>query len=189
MIYKKFDNLGNFYRNEPQKATGKIGVEMLEHRVLLVRSRTLSPTAPIPGPGVQAILDGESGALLGYARWEVEPSPWWRRMFTRGVVAVHEEEDEPLLFTIRRAWGLIPRREVCDADGQPVGTLLGRLLHDRYGRQLAALENGVFRASDQHSLAELSSTPDGLRLTFGEEIASEPFVKMLFLAAALRVAV
>lgn len=152
---------------------------MLEHHILLVRPRSPSPT-------VQAILDGESGAALGYARWETEPAPWWRRMFSSGVLAVHEQEDEPLLFTIRRVWGFIPRREVCDADGQRVGTLLGRLVHDRYGRPLAALENGVFRDANQHALAELCTTADGLRLTFGIGIISEPFVKMLLLAAALQ---
>jgi hypothetical protein len=152
---------------------------MLEHHVLLVRSRT-------PSPAVQAIVDGDNGAALGYARWEEEPAPWWRRMFGRGVLAVHEHEDEPLLFTIRRAWSFLPRREVCDADGQPVGMLLGRLVHDRHGRPLAALENGIFRDTNRHALAELSTTADGLRLTFGDEIASEPFVKMLLLAAALQ---
>jgi hypothetical protein len=161
---------------------------MLEHRVLLVRPRTSSSVGPSPRPPVQAIVDGDSGAMLGYARWETEPAPWWRRMFGGGVLAVHEQEEEPLLFTIRRIWGLIPRREVCDADGQPVGTLLGRLVHDRYGRPLASLENGVFRDANQHALAKLSSSPEGLRLTFCDDIAGEPFVKMLLLAAALQVA-
>ena len=161
---------------------------MLEHHVLLVRSRMPSPAGAASGPPVQPIVDGESGAVLGYARWETDPSPWWQRMFSRGVLAVHEQEDEPLLFTIRRAWGITPRHEVCDADGQPVGTLLGRLVYDRHGRPLAALANGVFRDSNQHALAELSSTTEGLRLTFGDDIAGEPFVKMLLLAAALQAA-
>ncbi|HTU89653.1 MAG TPA: hypothetical protein VMF69_06110 [Gemmataceae bacterium] len=152
---------------------------MLEHRILLVRSRT-------PVPAVRDIVDGDSGAVLGYARWEPEPAPWWRRLFGQGVLAVHEQEDEPLLLTIQRAWSLLPRRQVCDAEGQPVGALLGRLIHDRYGRLLAALENGVFRAPDRRALAELSATAEGLRLTFSDDVAGEPFVKMLLLAAALQ---
>jgi hypothetical protein len=162
---------------------------MLEHHVLLVRSRTASPTGATPEPQVRAIVDGDSGAVLGSARWETEPSPWWRRMFSRSLLAVHEQDDEPLLFTIRRAWGFIPSREVCDADGHTVGTLIGRIIHDRHGRPLAVLKNGVFHDAGQHTLAELSSTPEGLRLTFGNGIAGEPFVKMLLLAAALQVAV
>ncbi len=150
---------------------------MLEHRVLLLRSR--SPLA------VQPIVDGDSGAALGFARWRPETSHLWRRIFGRGVLAVHEQEDEPLLFTVRRAWSLLPRREVCDAEDQPVGSLLGRLVHDRHGRPIAALENGVFRNPYQRVLADLTPTADGLRLTFHDDIAGEPFVKMLLLAAAL----
>jgi hypothetical protein len=150
---------------------------MLEHRVLLVRSRTPS--------SVQAIVDGDSGAALGYARWERTPSAWWRRAFCRGVLAVHEQEDEPLLLTIHRGWGWLSRRRVCDAEGKAVGVLFGRIIHDRYGRLLASLENGVFRGPDQSVLANLVRTEEGLRLTFSEDIAGEPFVKMLLLAAAL----
>lgn len=150
---------------------------MLEHRFLLVRRRTAS--------SVQAIVDGESGAALGFARWEKEPSTWWRRAFGRRVLAVYEQEDEPLLFVIRRAWSLLPRRQVCDAEDHRVGALLGQLIHDRHGRLVAALENGVFRAPARRTLAELAPTSEGLRLTFRDDIAGEPFVKMLLLAAAL----
>jgi hypothetical protein len=152
---------------------------MLEHRILLLRPRPLVPR-------VRDILDGDSGATLGYARLEIEASSWWPRLFGRGVLAVHEQEDEPLLLTIRRAWKLSARRHVYDAEGQPIGDLLGRLIHDRYRRPLAALEHGVFRAPDRRALAELAATEEGLRLTFHDDIAGEPFVKMLLLAAALQ---
>lgn len=150
---------------------------MLEHRVLLLRSHT-SP--------IQAIVDGDSGVALGFARWTpTVPRAWWRP-FGRGILEVHEQEDESLLFTVRRAWSLLPRREVRDADEQTVGVLLGHFIHDRFGRLLAALENGVFRNPYQRDLAELTATNEGMRLTFGEDIAGEPFVKMLLLAAALQ---
>ncbi len=89
------------------------------------------------------------------SRWEVEADgPWWR-VFGRDVLAVHEHEDEPLLFTVRRAWSLLPRREVRDADGQRVGSLLGRLVQDRYGQTLAAVQcgedGGVFRSPQQRT--------------------------------------
>jgi hypothetical protein len=153
---------------------------MLEHRVLLVRPRTPS--------SIQLIVDGENGAPLGYARWEAEPSPWWRRVFRRRVLAVHEQEDEPLLLTIRQSWSWLPRRHVCDAEGNSVGSLYGRVIDDRYGRPLASLENGVFLGPDRRLLADLVSTVDGQRLTFSDDIAAEPFVKMLLLAAALQFA-
>ena len=150
---------------------------MLEHRVLLVRPWTPS--------SLQVIVDGESGSALGYARWETEPSPWWRRLFRRAVLAVHEQEDEPLLLTIRQGWSWLPSCCVCDADGNAVGSLRGRLIHDRYGQPVATLEDGVFRAPDRRALADLVSTGDGQRLTFSDDIDGEPFVKMLLLAAAL----
>jgi hypothetical protein len=151
---------------------------MLEHRILVVRSRAHS--------SVQHIVDGESGAALGYARWETEPSPWWRRVFGRGILAVHEQDDEPLLLTINQSWSWPRTRCVCDADGNSVGSLRGRIILDRYGRLLAALENGVFRSPDQRVLADVVSTADGRRLTFHDDITGEPFVKMLLLAATLR---
>src|SRR6185437_5416973 len=154
-----------------------IDCEMLEHRMLLVRPRTAS--------AVQTIVDGDSGAPLGFARWEAEESAW-RRFFGRRLLAVHEHEDEPLLFTLRRAWSLLPRREVRDAEDQPVGSLFGRLIHDRYGRPLAALQNGLFLSPRRLILAELMSTSEGLRISFSPDIAGQPFVKMLLLAAALR---
>jgi hypothetical protein len=149
---------------------------MLEHSVLLVRRGA-----------TRAIVDGDSGAPLGFARWQTEwPGAW--RIFARAVLAVHEQEDEPLLFTVRHAWSLLPRNEVRDAEGNLVGSLLGRFTYDRFGRQLAVLsgENGgVFHSPEQRPLAELTVSADGLRIAFHAEVAGQPFVKMLLLAACL----
>lgn len=152
---------------------------MLEHRVLLLR--------PCSASGVRTIVDGDSGKPLGFARREVEtPRRWWR-LLARGVLSVREHEDEPLLCTIRRAWSLLPCCIVSDAEGQQIGSLLGRILHDRYGRPLAAFhDDGAFRGSAQRVLARLSAAEDGLRLAFSDDIAGEPFIKMLLLSAALQ---
>jgi hypothetical protein len=154
---------------------------MLEHRVLLVRPRSAS--------GVRAIVDGEGGKPLGFARWETEtPRSWWRP-FTRAILAVREHEDEPLLCTLRHAWGLLPRCEVRDAEGHRVGScsLRGWIIRDRYGRPLGAFHgaNGTVRSSTRRVLAEWTATADGVRITFSDDIAGEPFVKMLLLAACL----
>lgn len=151
---------------------------MLEHRVLLMHART--------NPAMQFIVDADSGAVLGYARWERERDRSWRRLLRRRVLAVHEQEDEPLLFTVERAWSLLPRRDVWDAEGQPVGCLAGRFVHDRHGQLIAALDDGVFLDPFRRVLAELAPSAEGLRLTFRDEVAGEPFVKMLLLAAALQ---
>jgi hypothetical protein len=151
---------------------------MLEHRILLLHARTTSTR--------QLIVDADSGAALGYARWERERSRSWRRLLCRRVLAVHEQEDEPLLFTVHRTWTFLPRRDVWDAEGQLVGCLLGRFVQDRHGRLVAALDDGTFRDPFRRVLAQLAPSAQGLRLTFHDEIAGEPFVKMLLLAAALQ---
>jgi hypothetical protein len=152
---------------------------MLEHRVLLVQTRTASARQPI--------VDGE-GLPLGFVHWSRSGSRSWWRLFGDCVLEVHEQEDESLLFTLHRAWSFLPRCEVRDADGQPVGSVLGRLIQDRFGRTLAAFQEGVFRNPTQLVLAELTPTADGLRLAFRDDIAGEPFLKMLLLAAALKMA-
>ena len=150
---------------------------MLEHRILLVQPRTTSD--------VQPIVDGDDGAPLGFVRWSPETTGGWWLPFGRCLLAVHEREDEPLLFTLHRAWSLLPRREVHDADGQLVGTLLGRVIHDRYSRPVAAFGEGIFRNAYKRVLGELHATAEGWRLAFSNDLAGEPFVKMLLLAATL----
>lgn len=154
---------------------------MLEHRVLLVRPRSPS--------GVRTIVDGESGKPLGFARWEMEtPHSWWCP-FARSILAVREHEDEPLLCTLRHAWGLLPRCEVRDAEGHRVGSCshIGRIIRDRNGRRLGSFhgEDCTVRGLTRRVLAEWTATSEGERITFSDDIAGEPFIKMLLLAAYL----
>ncbi len=154
---------------------------MLEQRVLLMPPREAAAMRPI--------LDAESGRRLGFARWPPVAGSWWRRL-APPVLAVHEEEDEPLVFTIRRTWGLRPWREVRDADGRPVGWLRGGCVADAGGRPVAELTasagNGgrVFRGRGGRELARLTSGPEGLRLAFSPDVG-DPFLRMLLLAAVL----
>jgi hypothetical protein len=105
-------------------------------------------------------------------------------------LAVHEEEDEPLVFTVHRAWGLWPRREVRDAEGRPVGSLCGGRITDMDGRPVAELavsgDDGerVWCGRGGRELARLTPGPDGLRLSFSPDVG-DPFVRMLLLAAVL----
>jgi hypothetical protein len=152
---------------------------MLEHAVLLL--------APPKGSN-RAIL-APDGAPLGSARWRPRKGPWWR--LRPAVLAVHEHEDEPLLFTVRRRWPLLPWREVRDAEGRRVGYLFGARISDRLGRRLARaqtiLATGAreIRHRDGRALAELEASPEGVRLTFAPVVEHDPFAKMLLVAAAL----
>lgn len=151
---------------------------MLEAPALLIRPRAPS--------GVRAILDAATRKPLGHAR--PGQRPWWRCLSSKPL-EVREHEEEPLLFTVRRAWGRPPRQEVLDADGVPVGLVRGRFLYDGWGRCVAAAEDGpdgrTFRDGDGRPLARLTRRADGVAVDFDEAVASEPFAKMVLLAAAL----
>jgi hypothetical protein len=154
---------------------------MLERPVLFLR--------PPAGPAARAIADGESGTVVGFAR-RVPPEavPWWRRLVGPVELAVHEKDDEPLVFTVRRAWGLWPRREVRDADGHTVGSLRAGAVLDSRGRPVAAIEGDgggrVFRGRGGDELAVVSPVTGGLRVAFHPGVR-DPFLRMLLLAAAL----
>ncbi len=154
---------------------------MLEQSMLLLRRPA--------GPATWPIADASTGTVVGFARRQPPASlSWWQRLLGSAVVAVHEQEDEPLLFTVRRTWGLWPRREVRDAEGQPVGSLEGGTLRDARGRPIARIEGDstavIFRGQGGEELAVVSAVPAGLRVVFHPGLR-DPFLRMLLLAAAL----
>ncbi len=103
---------------------------MLENNSLLLRTEAALSGANGLAAALepaQVVLDPLSGALLGFAGWQQRGLGWWRRWWTRPVLAVHEGDDAPLLCTIHALWGLSARWEVRDADGNVLGTLHGAL--------------------------------------------------------------
>jgi len=155
---------------------------LLERKALLLGWRDDS--------GRRVILDAETGAAVGF-RQHRPRTGWWAR-FGRRVVEVREQEDDSLLFTVRRCWSLFAWFEVSDADDGLVGWHGLSMVLDRAGRRLALREEDAetgaswFSGSDGRVLARLAPQGDDLRLTFADELTEEPFVKMLLLAAALR---
>ncbi len=153
---------------------------MLEQHFLLV--------GPSDEAGLRSI-SGAAGQPLGYAWWRPRRGPWWR--LRPQVLAVHEHEDEPLLFTVRRWWPLLPWRELRDAEGRPVGYLRGASISDRIGRCVACREKtseigaSCFRQPAGRALGEVASTAEGMVLTFAPAVEPDPFAKMLLLAAVL----
>ena len=132
-----------------------------------------------------------SGELLGMAGWRL--SEWWAWLswLSPPVLAVHENDDAPLLFTVHRHWGLSPCWEVHDADDRLVGMVNGPLLQDGLGRHLALSERQPtdgsvrIRDLDGHDLMTLAHRPAEAYLTFTPAADGNPFLKMLLLAAAL----
>ena len=154
---------------------------MLEHDTLLLRPWSL----PADGTRQRPIVEPATHGLLGFAR-TVKPRPGWRGWFDTPALEVHEAEDEPLVFTVRRLGGWKPTWEVRDADGHLVG------LRDRIGRPFAlrgktpdGTATGFFRSPDEHELARLVSSTEGTRLEFAANGTDNPFLRMLLLAAAL----
>jgi hypothetical protein len=106
-------------------------------------------------------------------------------------VTIHEIEDESLLVT------LYPRRfrscswDVYDAEERPLGVVRKKVVLSRFGQILASLEtmagNRCFRSPQGTEFGWLVSEKGGDQLTFAQEVADEPFVKMLLLASALTV--
>ena len=158
------------------------GAGLLEYATLLLRN---------PDPSLaQAVADPATGAPLGFTRRQ--PAGPWQRWFGGGVLEVHEHEDASLLCTIRRGWLRPHCRLVCDADGQGVGVVRGRRLEDRHGRLVAVRgpdaggAGAVFRDPAGLAVATLRPGRDGLAVCFAEAAATNPFTRMLVLAASLQ---
>jgi hypothetical protein len=143
------------------------------------------------GPdGMRAIVAADTGQPQGFACWRSRAGlSWWRRL-GRPVLEVHEQEDQPLLFTVRRCWTLWTSYEVCDADDRHVGYVLGATLYDRSGRKLAvrrASETGtLFQDPTGLPLARWESGPESDVFAFLPEVQDNPFSKMVLLAAVLQ---
>jgi hypothetical protein len=105
------------------------------------------------------------------------------------VLEVHEAEDEPLLFTVYRFWGLGPTWVVRDADDRLVATVRRRRIEDRFGQMLLLLEAGPggacrFQGRSGREAGTLSRSAEGIHVTFAA--AANPFTRMALLATALR---
>ena len=157
---------------------------MLEHPSLLLRPGS-------PGPGeTRTLVDPATGRLVGVARWQLPARRLWFPWFSGPVLTVHEADDEPLVFTVRRRGVLRPRWEVGDADGHRVALVWPGWVLDRFGDCLAWVDHAPnggarFHGRDGREVAWLDWSGEDLRLTFAPELQGEPFIKMALLAAAL----
>src|SRR5205085_1385714 len=68
--------------------------------------------------GWHRLISDENGAPLGVALWRPLAAPRWLDWALPPRVAVHESDDEPLLFTAQRVWIPLPKWEVRDADSR-----------------------------------------------------------------------
>jgi hypothetical protein len=158
---------------------------MLERGTLLLR-----PWAAQRAARVREVVEADGGRLLGRAYCQQPEADWWQRLLRPEALAVHEGEDEPLLFTVERPWRLAPRWQVRDADAHRVAALRSGWVLDRYSQPLAHLERAgsagwALRMRGGRELARLARADDGVLFHFAPDVQGEPFVKMALLAAAL----
>ncbi len=153
---------------------------MLEQQLLVLR--------PGPSRTPQTLVEAATGTPLGFTRWRA-PGGWLRRWLVGPILEVHEQEDEPLLFTVSRCWSIAARHLVCDADDVPVGVLDRARLLDRFGHLFAVRrregDRDVFRTTTGCPVAEAEPVDETVRLSFHAAVENEPFAKMLLLAAVL----
>jgi hypothetical protein len=137
-------------------------------------------------PAACTISDPATHQLLGQARRRPLPRSFWRRWLARPTLEVVETEDESLLCTIQRLVGFRPAWEVCDADGRYVGGVRGPHVVDPFGQVVCQRVGKNFVTLQGQELAALRPEEKGTLLSFGAELADNPFARMLLLAAALR---
>jgi hypothetical protein len=152
----------------------------------------------IAGAGADGyeIRDADTGEAVGSA---VETGAAFRRALRRVLgrwipttIEVHEKPDDSHVFTLRRGWGLSRARvSVDDSVGQLVGWSRGGSLRDRVGKCLARVRadrsDCQFVTGDgETELGRVTTDAAGSSVVeFGPELAGEPLVKMLILAAVL----
>jgi hypothetical protein len=163
---------------------------MLENGALLLLPGDALPLGATGAPeSAHAVCDALTGEPVGFAVWRKQRGGWLARWLVRPVLAVHEMDDAPLLFTIHQLWGLAPTWEVRDAEGFVLGVLAGSVVKDHYGRNLALClrtQDGTqVRDAEGRTLLTLTETSGGKKLTFAPEAEANPFLKMLLVAVAL----
>lgn len=120
-------------------------------------------------------LEDAQGHAVGFV--SVDARSWWRGR----VLTVHEAFEEPVVFRVRRCWGLWARWRVADADGELVGTVAGARLLDHWGRVLFRRLGRTYVTADGALAAEWQTG----RLVYHPAVQHEPFSKMLLLAVVL----
>lgn len=155
---------------------------MLEQVHLLIRRGE--------GETAWTIVDAQSRRPLGLARWRPWAGPRWLSWLALPTLDVFESDDEPLVFTVRRMWGLSSKWEVRDADGHRVASLRHGFVLDSSDQVWARIErsnNGTELqfVGDSEALAHATRSDDGMHFVFAPGVESYPLVKMALLAAVL----
>jgi hypothetical protein len=135
----------------------------------------------------RAIRAPATGQLLGSVR---APLASWLSWLGRQSQEVLETEDDSLLMTLWRPWGLARTWEVLDAEGRRVGILYRNVLLDGSGRRVAVAQHHSDqrgRFCDMHGgeIGTFALQDSGVLLTFSPRLEGNPFTRMILLGAIL----
>lgn len=136
-------------------------------------------------------MEPTSNRPVGFVSRRLARPCWGFCWPKRLALYVHEVEDEPLLFTVRRSqmWGR--RWLIYDADECQVGSITGQKIVAVSGGTVATMHAGpaansiLFQARQGQELAILRQTEAHAELAYVDALKDEPIVKMLVLAAVL----
>jgi hypothetical protein len=105
-------------------------------------------------------------------------------------LAIHEHDDEPLLFTVHRLWTWPRAWEIRDADGTTIGRLRRGVIMPWQSRITTIFTSHqeqtlVFLTPLGNQLGTLLCEEEDFLLSFAEELREDPLTKMLLLGAVL----
>ena len=162
---------------------------MLERTSLLLSAWTPAPR-DAPGGWSRTVHDAAAGSYLGRVR-PASPQGWsWITWFRPLRLEALETDDDALLCTLIRSWGLVRSWELFDAEERRVGSLYPPMLLDSegYRRGYTQFETptlGHFIAPSGPRLARFEITEaHTLRLDFAADLEPNPFLRMLLFSAA-----
>jgi hypothetical protein len=159
---------------------------MLEHASILVEPWSKVASGKTHERIIRAAPAGE---FLGIARRIVEPA--WLSWLAGRAIRVFETEDESLLLTVQRPWGMWQKWGVFDAEERFVGSVYGRIVWPAGGRRLVLASRSEYHGA-RHSLDDECASlgrfevmGKSIQLTFDQSVTDDPFARMLLLGAVL----
>ena len=126
-------------------------------------------------------LYGGEGQVVGYSRLFGGQCLWlpgWK-------LSVHEKEQSPLVFTIRRCLTLRSRYEVRDAEEDLVGTIVQKMILDRWEQEYYTIETDRILTMLGEPIACWTRDGTAILVEMNLRVQHDPFKKMLALAAIL----
>lgn len=163
---------------------------MLEHSSLVVQAWTRTILVEGVEAWIRAITDSTAHPL-GFVRWQKPAEPSWFFWRRKARLDVFETQDASHLMTLTRSWTMLRLWDVHDAEERHIGTIYPKRLVANEGQLLgfldleSARQGRIFDLSGHILLRFAKKTGDDLEVTFAQDQAVNPFLRMLMLGCLL----